>query len=133
MHGEISFEGEVTERQTLLDGTEEVAIDAAGAHDGEVWQLALTARWPKERTGAVEEATLTFTGPSGAGAYGELVTGSVETVFDEDTAVELLRLALSFRVESGDGALAGAVGTVEVAGPIEGDEARLTAEIALSA
>ena len=127
----VRFEGQVIDRQTLLDGTREFSIDAAGGPEdgGHGWQATLTFRWPKEAVDALDEGDLSLTAPGGSSLYGTLRGGTADDVYDEDTASEVIRLALDFEVRSGDGAFAGSGGSARVSGDLLGDHVLLTVSI----
>ena len=132
MQQTIEFTGEVVDEQALLDGTRELTIEAAStaAHADADWQLSLSFRWPKEMETELEEGELSLTG-DGAAVYATLRDGTVAEVFDEDTADEIVRLALTFQVSSGEGELSSAAGTVALSGEVVGTQVRLAVRLDL--
>ncbi len=128
MQQTIEFTGEVVDEQALLDGTRELTVEAAGSvADADAdWQLSLSFRWPKEMEADLEEGELSLT-TDDAAVYATLREGTVTEVLDEDTADEVVRLALTFEVSSGEGKLSGAAGTVGLSGEIVGTQIRLAA------
>ena len=127
----VQFHGVVIDRQTLLDGTRELTIEAQGdAGDTEAaWQLTLSFRWPKELDAEPEEGDVVLVRPDGTELLASLSGGSAETTFDEETEDECVRLDLRFAVQPGEEGNSTDLGTVRVAGSLSADEARLTVEI----
>jgi hypothetical protein len=129
MQRSLRVEGEVVDQQTYLDGTREFTVEASGPPDADApWQVTLTFRWPKEE-GGPDEGDLTLTDAAGASLYGTLTGGSTEDAYDEDTASEVVRLALDFELRSGDGAFAGYSGSARVSGDLAGERVELAVEV----
>jgi hypothetical protein len=129
MQRSLTMDGEVVDLQTYLDGTREYTVEASGPPDAAApWRVTLTFRWPKEE-GGPDEGDLSLTDAEGASLYGSLSGGSADDAYDEDTASEVVRLALHFAIRSGDGAFAGYTGNARVTGDLAGESAALTVEV----
>lgn len=127
----VRFDGVIVDRQTLLDGTRELTIEAEGDVGGAetAWQLTLSFRWPKEPDAELEEGDLALVRPDGTELLASLSGGTAETTFDDETEDERVRLDLRFAVQPGEESNATGPGTVRVAGELSAEEAQLSVEI----
>ena len=128
----VEFAAEVTDEQRLLSGARLVALEGEGVTSGEVWTLVLSFVQPKEAEAPFEEGDLTLSGPAGE-LFAGLIQGWSKPEFDERSGAEQETLSLRLGIEGGEGAFAGARGTVRLLGALSGGRAELRAEVDLEA
>jgi hypothetical protein len=127
----LSFEAEVVDEQTLLNGTRYVSIEGASESDAGSWTLALNFAEPKESGAALDEGDLVLSGPEGSIVAG-LESGETAIVMDDSGEDEQRRLDLSLAVTDGEGGYAGATGEVRLCGVLVGGSGHLDATLSLA-
>ncbi len=112
---EISIEitGDVVEWQELLNGTQIVTIEGAGA-DG--WTLSGSVTWSARDADFAGEGDVTLTRGDGAELFGSLVRARVTEMGDAEVIEADHRMRLEYEIDGGSGAFGDASGTARAEG-----------------
>jgi hypothetical protein len=126
---EFPLEGQVIERQELLDGTVTLTFDGASP-DGR-WTAVGSLSWsigPGENT---NEGDITLTRDDGAELFGTLAAGDVSEAPGADVDAADYAVRVRYEVDSGSGAFDGATGTAEAEGAVSLDSIQLQVKVSV--
>ena len=112
---EIEFEGEIVERQELLNGTETVSLE--GVSDDGAWTMSGLLTWNIGLVSNTGEGDVTLARTSdGAEIFATLLRGDViETTLSGDEAADHTFL-LEYEIDGGNDALMSASGQIAASG-----------------
>jgi hypothetical protein len=116
MELEIAINGDIVERQELLNGTQTITIE--GASDDGAWTLVGSISWNRGLKDYAGEGDLTLT-RGGDEIFATLTNAEVRDAPDDATADH--SLALEYDVDGGAGTFSDASGRAQATGWLAGD------------
>ena len=126
----VEIEGEIVERQELLNGTQSVSLQGASS-DGE-WTLSGILSWNLGLVDFAGEGDLNLARRDGAEIFATLTSARVTDAEDDSPDADHA-FAAAYDVESGTGAFEGVRGSAEAAGALAGDGFRGTWTLQIAA
>ena len=108
----LQIEGDVVERQELLNGTQILTLEGAADAGGERWTLSGLLSWNRGLKDTIE-GDITMARSDGAEVFATLARGSVAELTDGSGASHF---SLEYEIDGGTGAFAEASGAIDADG-----------------
>ena len=126
----LEFDGEVSQKQEMLDGTRQVVLEgSADGDDHASWAITVTLAWTMGDEAEIEEGDLALSRDDGSEVYASLRAGRYRESGLPGLEGAAEGFEAAFNIDGGEGAFASSAGSVRLRGTFTDERFAATADV----